>query len=398
MIWTAEPYDPSVIHLLQFSYFFKKSLRVSKFSVVILSMDWEILQKYKEGSCSEYELRQLGEWLKADPANEDFFKTFIESWDQEEYSNFEADARAAWQQFKKRNDLPSSSPSRPRPIDTDTAVKKKSASVNRGRNARVRGYQYWSFVAAAAVILISTLYFTSQHWLQAREQVEHIEIAVQEITTDKGQRTNLRLSDGSLVTLNAESQLKIPGNYGDPSRTVYLEGEAFFEVEHDEEHPFVVITPQGYVKDLGTQFNIMAYDSSKIEVAVKEGLASLGTVKEGNLQKELVELTPDKLGILKKVGGLTVSDVTDMQEFTGWAEGKLVFRETSFPEVIRRLERWFNIECIIEDSQLTERTLTATYKDMPLDEVLRVLSVSVHASYERQNRTVIFRDNQNGKM
>ncbi len=353
-------------------------------------MNWKVLKKYIRGRCSEQELRELGEWLQENPANEDFFKSFIEHWDQDEHFEFEADAQAAWQQFKKRNNLPSISQS----TGSISTKKKDSIAIDHFRDVRSRDYQYWFTISAAAVILIFTLYFTSQNWLNTSEQTEHTEIAAQEITTDRGQRTNLRLSDGSQVTLNAESRLEIPENYGDPSRTIYLEGEAFFEVEHNEQHPFVVITPRGYVKDLGTQFNIMAYDSSKIEVAVKEGLASLGKLKEGNMQKELVELTPGKLGVIKEVGGLTVSDITDIEEFTGWSEGKLVFRETSFQKVIQRLERWFNIECIVEDAELQKRTLTATYSDMPLDEVLQVLSVSVRASYERDKRTVTFRDNQ----
>lgn len=353
-------------------------------------MNWKILQKYIEGACSERELRKLGEWLQKDPANEDFFETFIEHWDEEEHHNFEADAQEAWKLFKKRNNLPSHLPQSTR-ITSD--AERDPIYIGDSQNIRKRGSRYWYSIAAAAVILLTSLFFTAQYWMNTGNQTDNAdEIATQEITTSKGQRTNLRLSDGSLVTLNAESRLEIPENFGNPSRTIYLEGEGFFEVEHDEDHPFVVMTPQGYVKDLGTQFNVKAYDSSEVEVALKEGLASLGNIKEGKLQKELVELSPGKLGILKKVGGLTVSDITDMEQFTGWAEGKLVFRETPFSEVIKRLERWFDIECVIKDSQLADRTLTATYNDMPLDEVLEVLSISIRASYDRHKRTVTFRD------
>lgn len=360
-------------------------------------MNWEMLHKYIQGSCSEHELRQLGEWLKEDPANEDFFKTFIEQWDEQEVNDLEVDARTAWQQFKIRNNLQStfSTHARLRPIDNNDALKRYPVSENHSKNTRHRGYHYWLLVAAAAVILIAALLVSAQHWMGTVNPSYNAEVASQEITTAKGQRTNLRLSDGSRVTLNAESRLKIPENYGMPQRTIYLEGEAFFEVEHDEQHPFVVITPQGFVKDLGTQFNVMAYDSSRVEVAVKEGLASLGTVKGDTMQKELVELSADKLGILKRVGGLTVSDIADMQLFTGWAEGKLVFNETPFQEVVERLERWFNIECIIEDAALKDRTLTATYSDMPLDEVLKVVAISLRVSHEREERTVTFRAKTN---
>jgi len=356
-------------------------------------MDWGILKKYIQGRCSERELRQLGTWLQEDPANEDFFKTFIEYWDREEHAEFEADAQAAWQCFKKNYSFPS----RPEPADTDPAGNQEPAPLSHDQQVGVRGSSYWSYFAAVAVILVITLFFSTQNWMEFRTPGGKAELSAQKITTDKGQRTNLRLSDGSLVTLNAESRLEIPENYGEPSRTIYLEGEAFFEVEHDEDHPFVVITPRGYVKDLGTQFNVTAYDSSKIEVAVKEGLASLGKVQKGNLQEALAELIPGKLGVLRETGGITVTDITHMEEFTGWAEGKLVFRETPFPEVVQRLERWFNIEGMIEDPQLKERTLTATYSDMPVDEVLQVLSASLRVSYERDKRTIIFRDNNSRK-
>lgn len=351
-------------------------------------MNWKILRRYLEGSCSEQELRQLGEWLQENPANEDFFKTYIEQWDPEESGNFEADVQVAWQHFKKRYNFPSRSES----IEILSTAKKRAIYTNSSKTHK-RGYLYWFSFAAAAMVLIVSLVWAGQPWVEVEEQAGNTEIATQEITTSKGQRTNLKLSDGSLVTLNAESKLKIPENYGEPDRTLYLKGEAFFEVQHDETHPFIVITPRGYVKDLGTQFNITAYDSNQVEVALKEGLASLGEVEEGILKEELVELSPNKLGILKQGGRFTISDINDIQTFTGWAEGKLVFKQTPFPEVVERLERWFDIECVVEDPQLTERTLTATYSDMPLDEVLKVLSISVRATFEREKRQVTFQDN-----
>ncbi|MCW9706067.1 FecR family protein [Fodinibius salsisoli] len=349
-------------------------------------MNWEILRKYKDGSCSEQELRQLGEWLEENPANEDFFQTFIESDSQSGNTDFYPNAQAAWKQFKKTYGMPA-------PLEM---AKSRALDSNREAYATAdfkRGRGYWYSFSAAAVILIAALSLVGQQFMISNEQTRKEEVAVQEITTLKGQRTNLRLSDGTHVTLNAESKLEIPENYGEPSRTIYLDGEAFFDVPHDEEHPFLVITPRGYVKDLGTQFNVMTYDSSKIEVAVKEGLVSMGKMEKGTPQKELVELTPNKLGILENVGGLTVSDIKDINVFTGWVNGKLIFKRTPFSEVVKRLERWFDIECSIEGSQLAKRTLTASYEKMSLEEVLEVLSISLRVSYDRQGKKIIFQDN-----
>lgn len=354
-------------------------------------MNWEILYKYIKGNCTEQELRQLGQWLQEKPANEDFFKTFIEHWGQED-EDLKEDAQAAWKRFKKKRNLHVSSGLEP--ISGTPPKKSRQHYSVDSRKVYKYGHWYWYSSAAAALILFVALFFVVQHSSVSNESTDKgEEIATQEIVTSKGQRTNLKLSDGSQVMLNSESKLKIPDNYARESRTIYLEGEAFFEVDHDEKNPFVVITPQGYVKDLGTQFNVMTYNSNKIEVAVKEGLASMGEVEANSPQKELVELTPNKLGVLKNDEGLVVSDIEDMNVFTGWTEGKLVFKEMPFPEVVRRLERWYDIECVIEDSELTERTLSATYDNMPLNEVLEVLSISVRASYERNNRTIIFKSN-----
>lgn len=345
-------------------------------------MDWEILRKYTKGTCSQDELRKLGEWLQENSANEDFFTTYIEQWDSEDHDSFEADAQQAWQEFKKSGSLSS-----------DTEISHSSGlgvAKYRYPTTRQKGSRYWYSFAAAAIILVVTLFFTAQQIIVLDDHIPKEKIAVQQITTTKGQRTSLRLSDGTFVMLNADSKLKIPKNYGNRTRKIYLEGEAFFEVTHDKTNPFLVITPQGFVKDLGTQFNVMAYDSSTLEVAVKEGLASLGRVQQGIPQKELVELSPNKLGKLNKKKGLTVSDIGDMSEFTGWTRGKLVFQNTPFPKVVERLERWFAIDGIIKDSALTQRTLTATYDKMPLNEILDVLSISLDITYTQQKNKIEF--------
>lgn len=356
-------------------------------------MDWKILYKYMQGNCNEKELRKLGVWLQEDPANEDFFTSFIEEWNGEESIEFDSDARAAWDEFQKSN-LKSDADVERIANSSDVlgqAVEKPYPFINKKRR-HVIGY--WSYSAAAVMLLVLSLIFVIRQFNITSNPSQEEELSYQEISTIRGQRTNLKLSDGTKVVLNASSSLRIPKNYGKETHTLYLEGEAFFEVDHDEENPFIVISHQTYTKDLGTQFNVMAYDPTRIEVAVKEGLVSMGKVEKGTPQKEIVELAPNKLGILKSVGGLTVSDIEHMDQYVGWTEGKLVFRSTPFPEVVKRLERWFDIDGRVEGSasNLYKRTLTATYDNMPMSEVLKVLSISMKISYTRQGRTIIFED------
>lgn len=78
----------------------------------------------------------------------------------------------------------------------------------------------------------------------------------------------------------------------------------------------------------------------------------------------------------------------------GWTEGRLVFQDTPFPEVLKRLEQWFDIECKVDpaSTNLDKRTLTATYDNMPMSEVLKVFAISMDVSYNRQGRTIVFKD------
>ncbi|MDR8389910.1 FecR domain-containing protein [Aliifodinibius sp. S!AR15-10] len=353
-------------------------------------MNWKILYKYVKGDCDEEELRKVGVWLKKDPANEDFFISFIEEWSEEENIEFDTDARAAWDQFQKNNLKPDNLQ------DTDYSSRFTGQAIDKPYSIkyikRGRSPAFWSYSAAAVMLLILALIFVIEQFKVQSMPVTEKESSYQEISTVRGQRTNLILSDGTKVILNSSSSLRIPKNYGTGVRKLYLVGEAFFEVKHDEEAPFIVVSYDTYTKDLGTQFNVTAYDSTSIEVAVKEGLVSMGRVKEGELQKDIVELTPNKLGVLKDVGGLTVSDIDHMDQYVGWTEGELAFRSAPFPVVLKRLERWFDIDCKVKGdaSSFAKRTLTATYDNMPMSEVLDVLSISMDVSYTRQGRTITF--------
>lgn len=355
-------------------------------------MNWEILYKYVQGSCDKEDLRKLGEWLQEDPANEDFFTSFIEGWNEKDKIEFNSDDQAAWDEFKKNNSMDGTANEDPSNFSDllDVSVKKTQHVTQRNK----RGTAYWMYSLAAVVLLLIVVIVVVRQHTMLNSSSQEKTIQYQEISTVKGQRSNLKLSDGTAVVLNSSSTLRIPLDYGNRNRTLYLEGEAFFKVTHDEANPFVVISDQIYTKDLGTQFNITAYEPGSVEVAVKEGLVSIGKMAEGNMQDEIVEITPHKLGILKEIGGLTVSDIENMDQYVGWTEGKLVFQRTPFPEVVKRLERWFDIECEVEtvSPDLSERTLTATYNNMPMSEVLQVMAISMKLSYGREGRTITFKD------
>lgn len=333
----------------------------------------------------------MGIWLKENPANGDFFKTFIEQTVSQEEINLDIDVQEAWKNFRKNHEVFF----HPAHHSTDLPADRRLSPAFGITNRR----DHWRWLVPIAVLVILVLLLFSKKITTHPSNADVNKTAARKITTSKGERTNLILNDGTYVTLNAASTLTIPGNYGVASRTIYLKGEAFFKVTHDESHPFTVMTKHAYIRDLGTKFDVIAYDSSETIVAVSDGLVSLGRVKQGTPQRQLTKIPKNKLGVLNNIGKLTVSDIQDMGEYTGWTDGRLVFRKAPFTTVLKHLERWYDITCKVSNPNLYQRTLTASYDKMSMREVLKVLSLSLHVSYVRHNRTIIFRDeNEAGKL
>lgn len=345
-----------------------------------------------QGQCTGKELKELGDWLQQGSANEDFFTSFIEDWEEKKEIRLYKDDQAAWRELKEKHIIPGMADEMQPGISKLLSLPTNPPAIK--KHKRKRGTAYWIYAFATAAVLILSMLFVIYQQADVQTAEQEVVIQYQEINTVKGQRSNLRLSDGSVVFLNSSTTLKIPQDYGKETRTLYLEGEAFFEVTHDESNPFIVISDGVFTKDLGTQFNISAYDTGRVEVAVKEGLVSIGRMEDGIPQRDIVEITPNKVGVLRDIGGLTISDIENMDKYVGWMEGRLVFQETPFLEVVRRLERWYDIEFQMDSisEDVMERTLTATYDNMPMSEVLQVMAVSLKLSYERDGRTFYFHD------
>lgn len=159
------------------------------------------------------------------------------------------------------------------------------------------------------------------------------------LATPRKGRYKAVLPDGTAVWLNAESNLKYPTKFTGSERLVKLEGEGYFEVSHNASMPFIVESEGQRVKVLGTKFNINSYAN---EEYTKTTLIS-GSVELRNLQNELlVRLKPGEQGRFV-LGSIDVKKV-DPESFIGWTENEFQFKGAQLVEVLRQLERWYDID------------------------------------------------------
>jgi ferric-dicitrate binding protein FerR (iron transport regulator) len=191
-----------------------------------------------------------------------------------------------------------------------------------------------------------------------------------------GSRIAFNLPDGTKGWLNSGSTLTYPLPF-DENRNVALEGEAWFDVFHDEKRPFEVKAGESLIRVLGTSFNVSAYREEKyVEVVLQSGKVEFSNES----QTEKVILQPSEQLILHE-NRLEISSV-DVSKYKAWTEGRLVFRGDYMAEVAKKIERWYNIKVEIADKDLTQFSFRATFVDDALEDVLNQLSMTSPIEYK----------------
>ncbi|GET28024.1 FecR family protein [Prolixibacter sp. SD074] len=166
-----------------------------------------------------------------------------------------------------------------------------------------------------------------------------------------GSHSRIRLSDGTIVWLNAGSRLVYPSRFAKKTREVYLIGEAFFHVHKDPEQPFIVKTGMQEIKVLGTKFNVSAYpEDNVIQTVLAEGSVSLHANGSGLFASD-VKLKPNQKASFDKSTKETKIVTVVAGNYTSWTEGLLSFQNTDLSRVIKKLERYYNI-CFKYDDPL----------------------------------------------
>jgi ferric-dicitrate binding protein FerR (iron transport regulator) len=209
--------------------------------------------------------------------------------------------------------------------------------------------------------------------------------AMRVATTAPAERATFRLADGTRVILGVASVLRYPQTFPANSRGVQLEGEAYFEVAHEQRRPFIVRAGDLVATDLGTQFTVRAYpDDPAAQVVVREGRVAVRPMLPGKLDQVVA---PGELGRLAKGGVLTVERADTAAAFA-WTEGRLVFEDTPLREALPQLGRWFDLEFRLADSAMGDIPLTATLRTQPTVEVLDNLAASLGMRRKQLGRTV----------
>lgn len=333
-----------------------------------------ILIKYIAGNASDEEKHLAKQWIAENDAQEKAFVKLYENWHQQlAQQHTIIDTHKAYDRFVEENI----------PAKTSYTWLKYAASI----------------FLLCAITLAAYIY-----------QQRNIKIAYQELIVPRGKTRKITLPDGTLVILNAGTKLSYNKDFGTIERTVFLDGEAFFDIAKSKtDIPFIIHAAGFTVIDIGTAFNVKAYQEDGVfETAVKEGKISV----EGKLNQQdgeegkvfinanqLLKINLKKQSELhqaKKVHTpLMITDVKPayLEEYNGWQNNLLMFENNSFQEIINTLERRFNVEIVLEDPELGSYYYTGTFKpSADVFTVLQIIKETTPITYTLQEKRIIVKN------
>ncbi|MGZ3873849.1 MAG: FecR family protein [Mucilaginibacter sp.] len=331
-----------------------------------------VLVKYITGEADEIEILQVKDWISAHPENEQYFAQLYETWHNMLYLQ-------------------------PAIINKDNAYQQFSSTQKKGSWLPV-----WSKVAAAVAILIAIAATYTVYQAKPEQNVR-------QVAASKGAIKKIVLNDGTTVWLNAGSKLNYQTGFNKTSRTVYLEGEAFFEIAPGKKTlPFIVKTKNYTVRDIGTRFNLKAYPNDRFfeTTVVKGEVAVEGNINGNTSEKNVIYVKPRQvLRIYYRPENAAKTNMQDLKgyneiqvlqvdsaklnKYDGWKEDLLVFDGNTLEEISKILERRYNVKILMDDEALENIRYSGSFKNVQsISKVLDIIKGNTPIEYSINGSTV----------
>lgn len=323
------------------------------------------IASFLAGDCSSQEKKELEAWRKEAPSNEEEFCKLKKIWDAATPpAQFRPDVACAWQKVQ-------------------TCIHQKEGLTTMAKQPIPLYLRSWAIAAAVAFLFLGSavFIFTKQQAVTFSQTS-----AMATLETKANQKQELLLSDGTHVWLNQNSKILYPENFDGSLREIKLEGEGYFEVAHMPEKPFVIQAGAGKVQVLGTAFNLEAKEEVKIQVS------------EGRVRFSADEKDP-KTSLILEAGEAAILRGKNLQKeiqdpnFLAWRTGAFIFEDTNLKEVFKALEKYYPVKISSSSSAILNCRLFARFQQQPLEEVLKVLGLTLNLDYEYnpKNSQVTFR-------
>ena len=372
-------------------------------------VQYSTLRKYFEDRASEEEANLINRWLETAESSFKCEKCLHLLWSEldPDAKETEIDLEVLLDKIHHSINLSSGTETK---VRTLSSGRKPSISFN--RVLRNLGH-------IAAIFLVPVMgYIGWEIYSQKMWVKNQAEVVYNEIKCPLGAKSRFELPDGTRGSLNNGSLLRYPVKFTGKSREVELYGEAFFDVQHKRDRPFIINTVGLGVKVLGTRLNVYSYpDEDYQEITLESGSVELIKIEDGHevtvlemepgqhvvyrfgaegpdahpesKGKDLIILDnkeqfeefvsgmkPGKQALYRLEEGDLYMKYDETERYTGWTDGKLILRNDPMSILLKRMERWYSVKFNIKDKRISEYTYWATFEEENLDQVLKLLSLT----------------------
>jgi len=323
-----------------------------------------LLERFISNETTSEENEQLLDWFYSDDSKEQLDTLYSEKWRQSFDKPIPSDIqKKMFHQIKK-----------------SISKEEKTVFVSSTKDQIWRGFIKYAaiFILCIGVGIGSHLY-TRTSLSNQTTQKEY------SVNAERGQRANITLPDGSKVWLNSHTEISYSGNYGLKERTVFLTGEAYFEVAPDKNSPFVVKAEGLHVQALGTSFNIKAYKEDE------EVTATLftGKVKATAGNKEVILLPNQYVTFNRNSHKFTASHTENALYARMWLDNELSFNGQTLNEIALILNRISNVQIEFTSEKIKQYKFSGVIKNNSLDNVIEIISITAPIIYESRGDTII---------
>jgi transmembrane sensor len=341
----------------------------------------ELISRHLSGESNEQDKQHLKDWIEASENNRKLFEKYKAVWEKMDVVSSIAtlDLEAEWKHQESL--ISQTTPGIDIPDGPSQSVEEPGKDFSSPKTGKNRPVIFMATRIAIAAVVVIALVFGGLY--TSRNVGSHTMS-----TADNS--LEIRLPDGSSVTLNSNSILVYPKKFKKDQRSISLEGEGFFEVTGNPEWPFVIETREVDIRVLGTSFNVNAYETNEeIEVIVKTG--QVAVTRHGEVPKTIILKPGSKAVYNKSKENLSLSTTID-KNYLAWKTRNFVFEDQSLEEVAGALNKVYGSEIFIPSDSLKASKITKTFNEQSLDAILNVLAATLDIEVVEYNGRILLKE------
>jgi len=346
--------------------------------------------RYILGEATNEEKQKVEQWLKKDATNQQLLRSLEQLLHESQLDLTRWNENELWNKFASKAGIALSRAESPDEVKLKSDMNIFSWLISSAMQwcfgTNRSSFQYVFRLAIILILILGGTVGTAVYFRQLQQKRElAYQSTYQEYYTQKGERSTLILSDGTSIRLNSVTKVRFPIMFAKEKREVFLDGEGFFEVAHNESCPFIVHTANANIRVLGTIFDVTSYsEDNKTQVVVSEGQVAFA----GTRQQDVVLLNRNQMSRVIKDGHPTTAEAIRTDKYFAWLKNQMVFDNATLAEVIKQLSRKYDVEFEVLDPSLLNRHIVATYSNESLSQIIRSLSFSLRFQYEQRGKIV----------